>query len=288
MLRRIIGDDENGHWPNLRFYMAGFTRNRWVFVVLSTLCLGACATAPTSDSAENDPFERLNRATFNFNRVVEHTMLRPTAKVYRTVMPQPLRDGVRNALTNLKEPVTFSNDLLQGEGKRAGTSLGRFLVNTTIGIGGLFDPATGMGLNAHEEDFGQTLAIWGAGEGAYIELPFLGPSTVRDSFGLAGTTLMDPFFWLSREADVEQLSYVRRSVGGVDKLDRNITRLDDLEQNSLDYYAALRSLYLQNRRAEITNGNGEDLPDIPDYDEEFAEDETELKSDKPAASSVGK
>ena len=115
-----------------------------------------------------------------------------------------------------------------------------------------------------------------------------GPSTVRDSFGLAGTTLMDPFFWLAREADVEQLSYVRRSVGGVDKLERNLTRLDDLEQNSLDYYAALRSLYLQNRRAEITNGDGEDLPDIPDYDEEFAEDDTGLKSEKPAASSVAK
>lgn len=251
--------------------MAASVLKRLIFTTITVACLSACASTQDPGQSENDPFERLNRATFNFNRVVEHTMLRPTAKVYRAVLPKPMRNGVRNALDNLKEPVTFSNDLLQGEGKRAGTSLGRFLVNTTIGIGGLFDPATGMGLHAHQEDFGQTLAVWGAKEGAYIELPFLGPSTVRDSIGLAGTTLMDPFFWLAREADVEQLSYVRRSVGGIDKLERNLTRLDDLEQNSLDYYAALRSLYLQNRRADVLNSDGEELPELPDYDEDFAD-----------------
>ncbi|MGD8326514.1 MAG: VacJ family lipoprotein [Sphingomonadales bacterium] len=251
--------------------MLGSIQKRLLVSGFFVALVSACATTPPPEQGEHDPFEKFNRATFNFNRVVEHVMLRPTAKVYNAVLPPPIRNGVRNALDNLKGPVVFTNDLLQGEGKRAGTSLGRFVVNTTIGIGGIFDPATGIGLGAHEEDFGQTLAVWGVEEGAYIELPFLGPSTLRDSVGLAGTTLMDPFFWLAREADVEQLSYVRRSVGGIDKLNRNLTRLDDLEQNSLDYYAALRSLYLQDRRAEILNSTGEELPEFPDYDEEFSD-----------------
>ena len=147
------------------------------------------------------------------------------------------------------------------------------MIPVVLGFGGLFDPAKGMGLPYNEEDFGQTLAVWGYGDSAYIELPFLGPSTLRDSVGLAGTTLMDPFFWLAREADIPQLSFVRRSVGGIDELNENISRLDDLEQNSLDYYAAIRSLYLQRRSAEIANGRGDELPDLPDYDEDFYEDE---------------
>lgn len=245
----------------------------WPLIAL----LGACATAQT-ENGENDPFERFNRATFNFNRVVEHVMLRPVAKTYYFVVPRPARRGVRNVLNNLKTPVTLANDILQGEGKRAGDTLGRFFINSTIGIGGLMDPATGMGLEFHKEDFGQTLAVWGFGEGPYIELPFLGPSNLRDSIGLAGTTAMDPIFWVLRDSEVPELTYVRKGVGGIDTLGRSMYRLDDLERNSLDFYAALRSLYRQDRQAEILNGEEDALPEIPDYFDE--EDEGEGASNE--------
>ncbi|MFZ5609792.1 MAG: MlaA family lipoprotein [Pseudomonadota bacterium] len=213
--------------------------------------------------------ERLNRATFHFNQVVEQVILRPVAKTYRTVLPGPIRAGVRSALRNLKGPVILANDLLQGEGARAGVTLRRFLVNSTLGLGGLFDPAARLGLAFHDEDFGQTLAVWGVGEGAYLVLPVLGPSSLRDGVGLAGTIVMDPVFWVARETDAGELTLARRSLDGIDDLAQNIENLDEIKTSSLDYYAALRSFYIQNRRAEIANGDA-GLPQLPDYDEEGA------------------
>ena len=243
----------------------------WPVVGLLFL-LAACATVPPVDDPEaraayeeaNDPLEPLNRATFGFNKVLNGVVLEPTAKVYRAVLPSPLRDGVHNALMNLNSPVIFANDLLQGEGKRAGNTLLRFLVNSTLGIAGLFDIAKSMGLEGHDEDFGQTLAVWGAGEGPYLVLPVFGPSSPRDGIGMGVDLVMDPFFWIIRSSDEEYLNYVRAGVEGIDLLERNLDELEALERSSIDYYAAMRTRYRENRRGEIRNGA--DLePELPDY-----------------------
>ncbi len=243
------------------------------------LSLGACATRPSADDPAalaayeeaNDPLEPLNRMTFAFNQGVETVFLRPTAKVYRTIVPSRMRDGLQNALHNLSSPVILLNDLLQGKGKRGGKTFARFLINTTLGIGGLFDVAKKFGLEKHNEDFGQTLAVWGVGEGFYFVLPVLGPSSARDVFGRAGNIAMDPIFWSLRNSDLEYLTYVRRSVSGIDLLSRNIENLEELKRSSVDYYAAIRSAYRQNRADEIRDG-GTDEFELPDYLLEEEED----------------
>jgi phospholipid-binding lipoprotein MlaA len=237
-----------------------------------SLVLVACATVPSVDDPEaraayveaNDPLEPLNRATFGFNRALNKVVLQPTVKVYRAVLPRPLRNGVRNALHNLGSPVILANDLLQGEGKRAGNTFLRFLVNSTLGIAGLFDVAKSFGLEGHDEDFGQTLAVWGAGEGFYLVLPVFGPSSPRDGLGMGVDLVMDPFFWMIRASDEEYLNYVRAGVGGIDFLESNLDQLEALERSSIDYYAAMRTRYRENRRGEILNG-AETEPELPDY-----------------------
>jgi phospholipid-binding lipoprotein MlaA len=134
---------------------------------------------------DNDPLEGLNRGIFEFNRVVDGVLIKPAAQIYRGVLPQQAQDSVRSFLRNLRSPVILANDVLQGDMDRAGSTIGRFLVNTTLGIGGLFDVASELGMPFHDEDFGQTLAVWGVGEGPYLVLPLLGPSNPRDAVGLA-------------------------------------------------------------------------------------------------------
>ncbi|MCH8862308.1 MAG: VacJ family lipoprotein [Proteobacteria bacterium] len=240
--------------------------------LLLSLLLAACATVPPADDAEaradfaqvNDPLEPLNRVTFGFNRVLGQVVLEPTAKVYRAVLPVPVRDGLRNALHNLGSPVILANDLLQGEGKRAGNTFLRFLVNSTLGIAGLFDVAKSFGMEGHDEDFGQTLAVWGAGEGPYLVLPVFGPSSPRDGIGMGVDLVMDPFFWIIRSSSEPYLNYVRAGVEGIDLLERNLHELEELERSSIDYYAAMRTRYRENRRGEIRNN--QDLePELPDY-----------------------
>ncbi len=241
-------------------------------VLLLSLALGACATLPPASDPEaraayketNDPLEPLNRATFGFNRILGKVVLEPTARVYRAVLPRPVRDGVGNALHNLNSPVIFANDLLQGQGKRAGNTFLRFLVNSTLGIAGLFDVAKSFGIEGHDEDFGQTLAVWGVGEGPYLVLPVFGPSSPRDGIGMGADIVMDPFFWIIRASDEEYLNYVRAGVEGIDLLERNLDELEELERSSIDFYAAMRTRYRENRRGEISNGA--DLePELPDY-----------------------
>lgn len=240
--------------------------------VLLSLLLAACATVPPADDAEaraayaevNDPLEPLNRVTFGFNRALGKVILEPAAKVYRAVLPEPVRDGLHNALHNLGSPVILANDLLQGEGKRAGNTFLRFLVNSTLGIAGLFDVAKSFGMEGHDEDFGQTLAVWGAGEGPYLVLPVFGPSSPRDGIGMGADLVMDPFFWIIRSSDEPYLNYVRAGVEGIDLLERNLDELEELERSSIDFYAAMRTRYRENRRGEIRNN--EDLePELPDY-----------------------
>ena len=204
----------------------------------------------------NDPLEGLNRGIFEFNLVVDRYLIKPVAQAYRA-LPQPAQDSVRSFLRNLRTPLVVANDVLQGDMDRAGTTISRFLVNTTVGILGLFDVASNLGIPYHDEDLGQTLAVWGVGEGFYIMLPVLGPSNPRDLVGMVGEFYADPLNIHLRNEDLDYLIYTRAGLRGIDARARSIEVLDELERTSLDYYAAIRSLYRQQRDNEIRNSKSE-------------------------------
>lgn len=224
--------------------------------------LAACATTE-DDSPEaraeaariNDPFEVPNRFVFAFNRAADAALLRPAAVFYRDWAPEPVKRGTRNVLDNLNEPVTAFNEVFQGEPGRAGETLARFVINSTVGILGIFNVAGEVGLDRTKEDFGQTLGVWTKDYegGPYLMLPLLGPSNPRDAVGLAVDYFWDPFNIAINKFDVEYLGYIRVGASAVDSRSRTIEVLDDLERNSLDYYAAVRSAYRQRRAAEIRN-----------------------------------
>jgi phospholipid-binding lipoprotein MlaA len=223
------------------------------------------AKATAQAETVHDPIEGVNRVIFDVNTFVDRYTLRPAAVVYRAVVPEPARDGIRNALDNLDSPVVFANDLLQGDFDRAGATMARFMINTTVGFGGIFDVASEVGVPDHDEDFGQTLGVWGLGEGPYLVLPLLGPSNLRDLTGRVVDTGLDPLTYVDWEdANLEAFPYLRTGLGVLDGRSRNIETLDNLEQTSVDYYAAIRSAYTQRRRDEIANGQPrlDDLPDI--------------------------
>jgi phospholipid-binding lipoprotein MlaA len=201
----------------------------------------------------HDPFEPVNRAIFGFNEIVDVLVLRPVSHAYRTVVPQPLRLGVANALHNFASPVIIANDLLQGEPERAKTTFVRFLVNSTAGFGGMVDAAATAGLPRHTSDFGQTLAVWGARPGAYIVLPLLGPSNVRDTVGLAVDAALHPAGWL-----MSDLSFVEQSTPimayTVSAHETYLDEIQALREISPDFYATLRDIYAQVRAADIETG----------------------------------
>lgn len=236
-----------------------------VAVVLVGVFLTGCATMRAVEGPQeiNDPFERFNRAMFNTTLRFDRFVLRPTALVYRAVFPEPIRDGVRNFLNNLDSPIIFTNDLLQGELARAKVTLVRTVVNTTVGIGGLFDVADRWGFPRHREDFGQTLATLGIGEGPYLFIPLFGPANPRDLFGYGTDLFFQPLTYV-QWGDEWYVPYARSGVDLIDLRARNIETLDEIEQTSLDYYASVRSLYRQSRNNEINNGASavEDLPDF--------------------------
>jgi phospholipid-binding lipoprotein MlaA len=229
-----------------------------LFVAVS---LAGCAS--TDPSGQNDPYEQTNRDFFALDQKFDHAVARPVAVFYNHAFPEVFRDGVHNALTNLNSPVVFANDLLQGETTRAGQTLGRTVVNSTLGLGGLVDLAAKIGIPGHDEDFGQTLAVWGAQEGPYLVLPFAGPSNPRDVVGMGGDIAMDPFTWISFNNST--LWYgIRAGMGVIDLRARNVENLDQIERTSVDLYATTRSLYRQHRNAEIRNGapDTENLPNL--------------------------
>lgn len=226
--------------------------------------LAGCAMAPDPKNADalaefrqiNDPIEPANRAIFAFNRAIDAAILKPLAKIYRDYTPKVFQDAVGNFLANLRAPVVLANDVLQGEGRRAGNTLARFVVNSTLGLGGMIDAAGEMGLPRHAEDFGQTLAVWGVPEGPYLMLPLFGPSNPRDLVGLVADFVSDPVNWYAANTGQEFIAYSRAGTTGVDARATHMKELDDLERTSLDYYAAIRSLYRQRRADEISNGRG--------------------------------
>lgn len=231
------------------------------------------AQATTVDDDVNDPLEPMNRIIFEFNEAVYAILLTPIAKTYNTVLPATFRAGVSNVIDNISSPVTFVNDLLQFELNRALTTLARFIVNTVTGMGGIADVASGIGLAEHQEDFGQTLGVYGIGEGLYLVLPLLGPTNPRDAIG---KYVVDPYFdplglYLAN-TDRDAAAYSRLGVSAVDEYAGLVDELEQIKKTSVDYYAAIRSLYRQKRLTEISNGRDEDLPAIPNYDLNFAPD----------------
>tara|TARA_B100000787_G_scaffold168066_1_gene156109 strand:- start:458 stop:1243 length:786 start_codon:yes stop_codon:yes gene_type:complete len=234
--------------------------------LILTLSVSADTDGDKSLSKKNsgqvkDCFESLNRATFKFNQVIDGIIFEPVAKAYRT-LPSPVRVGTGNALDNLSSLVTVPNNVLQGEFKKAGVNTGRFLINTTVGIVGIFDVAKKIGFSKYEkEDYGQTFGSWGVGPGCYLVLPVLGPSTVRDVAGSFINILGgDPWYNTSVHGNNEFLSksdYITTKVlTGIDFRAKNIDSLDNLEKNSIDFYASVKSLYIQDRQQKISNRNG--------------------------------
>ncbi len=242
--------------------------------LLALSLVGGCASSQDQGSGfgdDNDPLEFVNRITFAMNGALDALVIQPAAATYRFLLPEPVQDGVRNAMRNVGAPVVFFNDMFQGEWERAETTAMRFLINSTLGVAGIFDVAAEWGYEYHDEDFGQTLAVWGVGEGFYLVLPLLGPSNVRDAVGLGVDALLDPWPYVLdfatdlSDADITYIFIGRRALEGIDLRARNIEVIDTLKADSIDYYVRLRSLYRQNREAEIRNGRPEDIP-LPDFE----------------------
>ena len=230
---------------------------------LAAVGLGAArpAAAQTPAQAEDagDPYENTNRAIFNFNQGVDRTVLVPVANTYRAVLPGPVRDSVHDFLQNLNSPIIFANDILQGRIDLAGDTLGRFLVNSTVGFGGLVDVGTKVGIPYHTNDLGITFATWGVPDGPYLMLPVLGPSNPRDLAGDVGDSFGDPGNIVASQHNKVYASLARGVTSGVDERSRNIESLAEIERTSLDYYATIRSLARQRRAAQIRHQK-EDLP----------------------------
>ena len=241
------------------------------------LLAGGATKPPASDAAGlralreiNDPWEPTNRFLFKFDQGLDAVLIRPVAWTYREIVPQPAREGVTHVLNNVRSPVTLVNDILQGQGTRAGITLWRLVINTTVGLGGLFDVAAKMGVPGHTEDFGQTLAVWGAGEGPFLYLPILGPNGVRDGIGLGVDTFgFDPISWYSYNP--HNLQWVQWAYLGAELVDakaNTMSTTDELKKSSIDYYAALRSAYRQYRAKEIRNGAAPPAGSMPSFDDE--------------------
>ncbi len=227
----------------------------------------ASDTLATGTTPANDPLEPFNRFVFAVNDGLDTLVIKPVAVTYKFWVPEIFRNSIRNVLRNLATPVTLLNDVLQGEMKRAGDTLGRFVLNTTIGFGGLGDPASEFGMPYHYEDFGQTLAVHGAGEGFYLVLPVLGPSSARHTAGRIVDFASDPLTWVLWHKPMEY-SLANRGVLLLNNRTELLTRIDGVKESSVDYYATLRSIYRQNRQNEINNGKVEvdALPDISDLE----------------------
>jgi len=208
-----------------------------------------------------DCFEKVNRGIFAFNQAIDGIIFEPLAKGYRH-LPSPMRTGTSNFVGNLSTLLTIPNNVLQGDLSIAGKNTLRFVVNSTVGILGLFDPAAAIGLNSYErEDYGQTLGKWGVGEGCYVVLPVLGPSTARDALGSLGNYMGgDAWYNVTVRNDTRYFSdfdyYASKGAGGVDFRAKNFDDINNLEENSIDFYASVKSLYLQDRRKRILNATG--------------------------------
>jgi phospholipid-binding lipoprotein MlaA len=243
-------------------------RKIWAALTMALgLVLAGCTSTYTGNQQlqtdPDDPLENWNRQVFDMNQKFDQAIMKPAAEAYIVVVPDPARQGVHNFLSNLNSPVIFANDLLQGEVGLAGETVGRFGLNTTVGLAGLVDVATPAGMPAHSSDFGQTLGVWGVGDDPYLVLPLLGPSNPRDLGGYIADQAMDPLGYVGIR-DYTYWAMGRGAVNIVDERAQNMDTLNQLEQTSVDPYASMRSLYRQYRRSHIRHGKSsvKDLPSM--------------------------
>lgn len=233
----------------------------------------------SSKNSAPECFEGVSRAMHSFNHALDKVVFEPVAKGYRAI-PHPIRKGTGNAVDNLRSLLTFSNNILQADFGGAVNTAGRFVINTTVGILGIFDPAEHLfGLEDRgKEDFGQTIGYWGASSGCYFVLPILGPTTIRDSIGLVGNVFIDPVYQITHNSEVnagignqsysEHNYYYYRGTGAVDFRAKNIESFDSLEETSIDLYASMKSLYLQSRNNKIMNSQSSiETQDNSDWEE---------------------
>lgn len=214
-----------------------------------------------------DPLEPMNRAVFKLNQGIDFWLLKPAATVYKDALPDGVQHAVDNLLTNLNQPLYFANSILQGDIDNAGRAMGKFAANSFMGFGGVMDVVPDI--EVREADFGETLAVWGIGSGPYLVLPLIGPSTFRDGVGIAVDSLADPFTRVAVANDALGLAIARTAVAAVNARSQALGVLDELEATSVDFYAAMRSLYLQRRAAEIRAAKGEAGPsedNLPAFD----------------------
>tara|TARA_A100001011_G_C14211433_1_gene800117 strand:+ start:25 stop:810 length:786 start_codon:yes stop_codon:yes gene_type:complete len=233
--------------------------------VMGFLLLCTINSSAEEKYTANECFEKLSRGTLKFNMAIDNAIFKPVAKGYRA-LPVPIRTGSSNFVNNLRSLLTLSNNVLQGDFKGAANTAGRFAVNTTVGILGVFDPASKMGLDKKSrEDFGQTLGVWGANTGCYFVLPILGPTTARDALGMVGNVFVDPVYQVTHNTETDMVIgndnlqehnyYYYRGTDAVDFRSKNIDSIESLQNNSIDFYASVKSLYLQNRAQKIANSS---------------------------------
>ena len=232
--------------------------------------LAGCAAKPADPDAlaaereNNDPYEHVNRKLFGIYHAIDTHALRPVAVAYRDNVPRPVRGSLHNVLNNIANPVQFCNDVLQGKPRRAGDTFVRTVLNTSIGLGGFFDVATGLGYPDHSNDFGLTLALWGVPSGPFLFLPVLGPSDFRDGIGYGVSTVFNPLTYASFGGS-NALGFSVFGVGALDARSRALTDTDSIERSSLDPYAAYRSLYQQHRAAQVTAARTDRPATVPSW-----------------------
>lgn len=224
--------------------------------------LSACAAPSPESLAVNDPWELTNRDTFAFDVWIDHHIARPIAEAYQEVVPEPARDGLHNAVTNMHAPVVLANDVLQGRPEKAVTTLGRIIINTTVGLGGLIDVASKIGLPYHDNDFGVTLGVGGVAEGSYLVLPFFGPKPPRDLLGSFADGAFDPMTYARFDGRGTFLT-VRSTFNILDTEAQNMDQVETIERTSIDFYASARSLYRQHRAAQIRGDQPDDFQLLP-------------------------
>lgn len=243
-----------------------------VSALVAAFSLTACTTItePADGNVEvYDPWEGWNRGVYQFNETVDKAAIGPVARTYKAATPGFFRDGVTNFLTNLRQPVVFANTVLQGNADASAHTVSRFLINTTVGVVGVFDVASELGVDKHDEDFGQTLGVWGVDEGPFLMLPIMGPSNLRDTFGRGVDNAFDPLNWTEFEdPDLDdEISVGRAVIGAISTRARLDEQIETLREQP-EPYIALRRNYTSQRKAAVRNGQIEEDPykDLPEFD----------------------
>jgi phospholipid-binding lipoprotein MlaA len=246
---------------------------RLMLPLVAALSLSACATRPPASDPDslaeykqtNDPLEPTNRVFYAINNGLDTVILKPVAKAYRYVVPGPVRTGIHNMLSNMGTPVQLTNDVLSAKPRRAGDTTMRFLINTTVGVFGIFDWATDWGYPNHDSDFGLTLASWGVPEGPFLFLPVLGPTNPRDASGFGVDILFDPFTWIGGPNDtgLTVLNWTKYGLNAVDARERVLDSIDQIQKTALDPYATFRSLYRQHRQSQIEELRNDNRSTVP-------------------------